>query len=127
MTSRPQAPELDGQRRVEALERAEDRLRESRIGLDGVEQYVDRDSSANRERELADPFARLGADRHRADEDALVGIGRELQNARALRAARRSRAARPRSGTRRSTSPSSSIVPTEATCGSVKTAAGIAR
>ena len=69
----------------QVADRELDRLRERRVGLDRVEHDVDRHLGADRQRQLAQPLPRLGADGHRADEHAPHGVGEHLQEARPLR------------------------------------------
>src|SRR5438874_7769681 len=70
--------DLACERVIELARREEERLGEGRVGLDRVEQHVERDLGANRERELLEPLPRLRADRDGADEHPPLRIGGQL-------------------------------------------------
>ena len=80
----PEAPARQ-RSRFELAQREEDAFAEGGVGLDHVEQHLDRRLGADRERQLLEPLARLGADGDRAREDPPLRVGDDLDEAGALR------------------------------------------
>ena len=109
---------------VQLLHRVQVDLREGRERLDRVLEDVERHARADRERRLAEPLARLGADRVGAGEALAVGDQREEARRPRSRGSRSTCAARCPSTRSRCTGPSAS--PTDAACGSVNTTRGTA-
>ena len=108
----------------EVFERLDVDLGEGREGLDRVAQNLDRNASANRQRRLLKPFARLGAERVGACQPLAVSEQGEEPVAVGVRA-------RVRLGLRELRSRAvplkrPSVAPTAAACGSVKTTRGTA-
>src|SRR5476649_1046484 len=72
---------LELQIQVQLAQREEDAFAERGVGLDHVEQHVDRGLRADRQRQLLEPLARLGADRDGARQYPAVRIGDDLDEA----------------------------------------------
>src|SRR5436189_669639 len=70
---------------LQLLQGVEDALGEGRVRLDRVEERLDLDLGADRERELAEPLGRLRTDADCPDEPALPWVGEDANRALALR------------------------------------------
>ena len=73
------------ERALQLLQGIEDALGEGRVRLDRVEERLDLDLGADRQRELPEPLRGLRPDADGADEDAPARVGEDADEALALR------------------------------------------